>query len=343
MFAVWFSVPMALLLLVAADTLAAWLFGDPSLSLVVRCAAAALPFAFLAPIPLAVLNGQRESLRCVLAPAVTTLTGSFITVSLVLALDLPGAALAIVAGHALTLAVNTAFFGLRNPLGGLRTWLVCDRRTLRNLLGFAVMAIVGGLATQGAQLFVRTTLAAEHGWVAAGQWQAVVKISEVYLSAITMALSVYYLPRLSAIARREDFLAMLRKALVLIVPAVVTLAVGIWLVREQIITFALSAEFSPAAGVIWLQLIGDVLKIISFLFAMVMWARGMVTAYLVLEVGSSALYAGLAWWWSGAAGVSGALAAHAAMYGVYCALCAFVALRLTDWDRTARFEQQGSA
>lgn len=342
-FAVCLSVPMALALLVAADPVAAWLFGDPSLSSLVRCAAAALPFACLAPIPLAALNGQNESMRCVIAPIITTLAGSAVTVALVLVLDLPGAALSIVAGHALTLAVNLAFFGSRNPLGHWSSWLAHDRATLRHLLGFAIMAIVGGLAMQGAQLFVRTTLAADHGWVAAGQWQAVIKISEVYLSAITMALTVYYLPRLSAITRRSDFLALLRKAMVLIVPATLALTATIWLLREQIVTLALSAEFAPAAGVMWLQLTGDVLKIVSFLFAMVMWARGMITAYLVLEVGSSALYAGLAWWWSGAAGVSGALAAHAAMYAVYGVLCAFVALRLADWDRPAGADVRGTA
>jgi PST family polysaccharide transporter len=278
----------------------------------------------------------------VLAPIVTTLAGSLICVSLVLTLDLLGAALSIVAGHSITLFVNTAFFTARNELGRWRNLLAHDRNTLRQLLGFAVMAIVGGLAMQGAQLFVRTTLVVEQGWVAAGQWQAVVKISEVYLSAITMALTIYYLPRLSAITRRDDFLALLRKALVLIVPTTLALASAIWVFRQQIVTLALSAEFAPAADVIWLQLVGDVLKIISFLFAMVMWARGMIKAYLILEVGSSALYAGLAWWWSGSAGVSGALAAHAAMYGVYAALCAFVALRMAVWDCTTHLEGRGT-
>jgi O-antigen/teichoic acid export membrane protein len=342
-FSMGISVPMALVLLVAADTVAARLLGDLTLSSFVRCAAAALPFACLAPIPMAALNGQHESVRCVLAPIFTTLAGSVVTVSLVLALDLPGAALSIVAGHALTLAVNAAFFASRNELGQLRSWLTHDRQVLIKLLGFAVMAIVGGLAMQGAQLFVRTMLATGHGWGAAGQWQAVVKISEVYLSAITMALTVYYLPRLSATADRDDFLALLRKALMLIVPSTLALVSAIWLLREQIVSLALSAEFAPAADVIWLQLIGDVLKIISLLFAMVMWARGMIKAYLVLEVGSSALYAGLAWWWSDAAGVSGALAAHAAMYGVYGALCAWVALRLANWEPTSRPEERPTA
>jgi PST family polysaccharide transporter len=342
-FAMGISVPISLVLLVAADTIATWLLGDPTLSMLVRCAAAALPFACLAPIPIAALNGQHESLRCVLAPIFTTLAGTVVTVSLVLVLDLPGAALSIVAGHALTLAVSAAFFASRNELGQLRSWLTHDRQVLNKLIGFAVMAIVGGLATQGAQLFVRTLLATGHGWGAAGQWQAVVKISEVYLSAITMALTVYYLPRLSATTDRDDFLALLRKALVLIVPSTLALSSAIWLLREHIVTLALSTEFAPAADVIWLQLIGDMLKIISFPFAMVMWARGMIKAELVLEVGGSALYAGLAWWWSDGAGVSGALAAHAAMYGVYGALCAYVALRLANWEPTSRPEERPAA
>jgi PST family polysaccharide transporter len=341
--ALWFAIcvtmPVSLVLLVTAEIVAAWLFGDPTLSSFIRCAAAALPFACLAPIPLAALNGQRESMRCVLAPIFTNLAGSVVTVSLVLALELPGAALAIVASQALALAVNAAFFLSRNPTVKLRSWLTYDRQVLDNLLGFAVMAVVGGLALQGAQLFIRTSLATDLGWDAAGQWQAVVKISEIYLSVITVALTVYYLPRLSGIAHRDDFLALLREALMLLVPSTLTLAAGIWLLREHIVTIALSAEFAPAADVIWLQLIGDVLKILSFPFAMVMWARGMITVYLILELGSSAMYASLAWWWIDASGVAGALAAHAVMYGVYGALCAWVALQLKNWGSTSRPEE----
>ncbi len=125
-----------------------------------------------------------------------------------------------------------------------------------------------------------------------------------------------------------------------ILPATLVLTLIIWLLREQIVTLALTADFAPAAEVLWIQLIGDVLKIVSFLFAMVMWARGMITAYLVLEVGGSSLYAALAWWWSSATGVEGALAAHAVMYGVYGALCAFVALRLASWDRKPRTDSK---
>jgi O-antigen/teichoic acid export membrane protein len=342
-FATWLSVPLALVLLAFAEPVAAWLFNDASGTLLVRCAAAALPFACLAPLPLAALNGQQESLRCVVAPIVTTLAASLVTVALVLTLELPGAAISIAAGHALTLLVNTTFFGSRNPIRNVRTWLRSDRQTLRQLLGFAVMAVVGGLAMQGALLFVRTTLAVEHGWVEAGQWQAVVKISEVYLSAITMALTVYYLPRLSAVARREDFVSLLRTALSLVVPATAALTAVIWVMRDQIVALALTAEFAPAADVMWLQLLGDLLKVVSILFAMVMWARGMVVAYLLLEIGASALYAGLAWWWSSTAGVYGAVAAHVAMYGVYCAVCAFVALHLADWKGTAGTDGSGTA
>ncbi len=45
------------------------------------------------------------------------------------------------------------------------------------------------------------------GRAQAGQWQAVYKISEVYLGIITIALSTYFLPKLSTLKNTDLILA----------------------------------------------------------------------------------------------------------------------------------------
>jgi O-antigen/teichoic acid export membrane protein len=329
------SLPVALALALAAPTVAGWLFGDPQSASFVRWAAAALPFAFLGPLPLAALNGQRESLYCVLAPMLANLIGAAACIGLALWLGLPGAVASIACAQLATLAVNAAFFLARNPAFRNPRWISFERETLRALARFALMAVVGGLAMQASVLFVRTTLAHEAGWAEAGHWQALVKLGEVWLAPVMTVLSVYYLPRLAAAFTRSEFRQLLLPALALTLPVVGALALALHAAREPLIRLALSDEFVPAAQWMWLQLLGDVLKVTSHLFALVMWAKGMTRSYLLLEIGFAALNAVLAAHWIPAHGVAGALAATASCYGLYLLLCAATAWWAAPWQARA--------
>lgn len=70
---------------------------------------------------------------------------------------------------------------------------------MHSILKYMLMALTTAITLPVSLVLVRNILIQDVGWDAAGEWQAVWKISETYLAVITIALSTYYLPKLSSV------------------------------------------------------------------------------------------------------------------------------------------------
>ena len=67
-------------------------------------------------------------------------------------------------------------------------------------------------------------------------------------------------------------------------PAVIAMALGIYLFRDLIITILFTKSFMPMRELFFFQLIGDVIKIASWLFGYIMLAKAMTRLYIVSEI-----------------------------------------------------------
>ena len=100
----------------------------------------------------------------------------------------------------------------------------------------------------------------------AGQWQAVWKISEVYLSVLTIALSTYYLPKLSSLSGAASILKEINSTALVVIPFAALLALAVYLFRDLAIFILFTDEFKLARDLFLVQLCGDVVKISSWLY-----------------------------------------------------------------------------
>src|SRR5207244_2246772 len=142
------------------------------------------------------------------------------------------------------------------------------------LLNFAVMAFTSSLVAPVSQMLVRNHLIQQFGEGAAGEWQGVFKVSEIYLGLFTATLSVYFLPRLSEMRDRRELWPEIRRVYTLVLPIAAAAAVTIFVLRAPITTSLFSVEFLGMVDLFAWQLIGDVLKIGSWIlgYVMVGWA-----------------------------------------------------------------------
>jgi PST family polysaccharide transporter len=131
---------------------------------------------------------------------------------------------------------------------------------------------------------VRNILIDQLGWDATGQWQAVYKISEVYLGVITMALGTYYLPRLASLTSVDAIVDEIHKTARVIIPIVAAMALGVYLLRDVAISLLFTDEFRSARELFSIQLTGDVIKIASWLYAYPMLSRGAIKWYMGTEI-----------------------------------------------------------
>lgn len=149
-------------------------------------------------------------------------------------------------------------------------------------LGFAFM--LSGLITTLGHLAARTLVQRELGAEALGQFQAAWAIGMTYLGFVLGAMGTDYYPRLTVAIRDATAATRLvneqtEVALLLCAPVLLAmLALAPW-----VIDILYSAEFGPAVEILRWQLLGDILKVMSWPLGFVILASGSGKIFIVTE------------------------------------------------------------
>lgn len=320
-------IPLACL---GAVPLADWLFGSASYYWLVIAAALALPLSAANTLLASILNGQQQYRRYVGLGMVSVLVATGLILALIVSHGLQGALLAA--------ALSSAFAGLIMLLGALRQpwfrlrywWGAADRQQIKGIGSYVLMAVTSAICIPTSLILVRNILVSHVGWEQAGQWQAVYKISEVYLGVITMALGTYYLPRLASLkghaAIRAETLAVAK----VVMPIVAVLALGVYLLRDLAITLLFTEQFRAARDLFAIQLVGDVVKILSWLIAYPMLSQGATRWFVGTELTSSISLVLLSHVFISKTGTSGANTAYLINYIFYLILTSFAFKKFTN-------------
>ena len=156
-------------------------------------------------------------------------------------------------------------------------------------LGFAFM--LAGLSGTLGLLAVRTLVQRELGAESLGYFQAAWMISMTYLGFVLGAMGTDYYPRLTAvISDKKAAIRLVNEqtevALLLAGPVLlILLGMAPWIIR-----LLYSAEFSPATNILRWQLLGDVLKVISWPMGFVIIACGKGTLFFLTEASVMAVF-----------------------------------------------------
>lgn len=307
-------VPAGLLL---APWLAARMLGTADYAWILMLAVLLLPLAALGNFCISIVNGLQQYRRYVVLGAVSTLLSSALMVLLVWQGGISGALLASSLQAAL-IAIVLLLLLLRQP------WLrwgnfvgSVEPEQRRKIGGYILMALTSAIVIPLSQILLRSMIVDQLGWEAAGHWQAVWKISEAYPAVVTMALGTYFLPRLSTLSGVNEIRGEILRTSAVVLPLVATLALAVYLLRDWIILLLFTPAFTPARDYFLFQLLGDVVKIASWLWAFPMLSRGATRWFIGSEVVFSLLLVALAWWLTPMLGVKGATLAYLLNVSVY--------------------------
>lgn len=104
-------------------------------------------------------------------------------------------------------------------------------------------------------------------------------------------------------------------------PAVAAASLTVWLLRDFAIWLLFSHQFTAMRDLFAWQLVGDVLKVGSYVFGYLVIAKASLRFYILAEVSQFLLLTGFAYWLIPMNGSLGAAQAYMATYIVYFALC----------------------
>ena len=318
------SVVTALLIALFNKQLAAWFLKDAEYGGVFLWFAATLTLFTFNALLLAILNGKKEIARYVTANIAGSLFALVVTGIMVVQFGLYGALVALAVYQSLTffvtlfLAYKAPWFKIQYLLGGI------DKITALNLSKYTAMSLTSAACVPVSHILIRNYLGETLGWDAAGYWEAMWRLSGAYLMLVTTTLSVYYLPKLSELKAPSDIKKEIIQGYKIILPVAAISGFVIFLSRDLIITSLFTQEFTPMRELFAWQMLGDTLKIGSWILTYLMLGKAMIRLFMISEVMFSAGFVMLTWFFVSFMGLEGVVVAHAVNYAAYWLVMAFM-------------------
>lgn len=254
-----------------------------------------------------VLNGFKEFQKYVKINIANSILGLLFTLVFVLTLGLKGALISAVTYQSVMLLV-TLWMVRKLP------WLKwcyfkerLDREATKKYFRYTMMTLTTAMTLPVSQMLLRGYVISEISPVAAGWWEAMNRISNMYLMIITSSFSVYYLPRLSELNDPKELRHEIFKSYKVIVPMLLGGFTLVYLLRTIIIRILFTSEFLPMENLFIWQLLGDFFKICSWLLAFLMVAKSMVRRFIATEIIFTLIFIGLGFLfmhWNGVVGIT---------------------------------------
>lgn len=311
------SLLMCVLVLIFSTDISIWLLGGEEYTSLIVVLAVAQIFVALHNLIIAIINGMMDVKRLALVHVIGAVIGVLLPSVLGYFFKLYGVLLAFVLGQGLLLFVSLGCYA-RSQYFNLNYFRPSvDNEMLSRLAKFSLMTLTSALLAPVVQIIVRNMLAESFSWEQVGYWQAVTKVSEAYLLFISMAISVYYLPKLSSIDDRQNFKREIVLGYTILMPVVFLSAAFVFVLKGPITWLLFSDEFEGALYLYAPQLIGDVIKIASFLLSYIMLAKSMTKTFFLSELFFSSLYVVLVYVMSASFGLIGAMYAFIVNYLIY--------------------------
>lgn len=307
---------------VFSKQIAQWFLQDESYNTVFIWFSVTLVFFIFNTLLLAILNGKKEIHRYIIANIAGSLFALAVTSVLTVQFGLHGAltALAIHPSFAfiitLYLCYKADWFKFSYLFGRL------DKQVVLNLSKYTAMALTSAACVPVSHILIRTHLADTLGMDAAGYWEAMWRLSAAYLMLVTTTLSLYYLPKLSELKDPKEIKAEILQGYKIILPVAAACGLVIYLLRDFIIGVLFTSDFIPMRDLFAWQMVGDTLKIGSWILAYLMLGKAMTKLFISTEIIFAASFYGLTVMFTNLYGLEGVTIAHAVNYAVYWAMMA---------------------
>lgn len=311
------SLVFAILILIFQKQLALYIFQSLKYQTIFIWFAVFLIFFNFNTLFLAILNGKKEILKLVLANIAGSLFALVITGVLAIKLQLYGALIALSIYQSIAFIVTLIlchradWFEFSSLLGKI------DLGITKKFASFILMALVSAICVPLSQMLIRAYLTQEFSLAYAGYWEAMIRLSTVYLLLVTTTLGVYYLPRLSELNAIDEIKKEVYLGYKFIFPLAVVGGICVFILRDWIINLLFSPSFAPMQDLFLWQMMGDALKIGSWILAYLMLSKAMTKLYICTEIIFTVSLIALTYICTQVFGFEGVSIAHLINYGLY--------------------------
>jgi PST family polysaccharide transporter len=237
---------------------------------------------------IAVLNGLRRIGDIARIQVTSAFLASLIGIAFLLAWGTSG-----LIGYVLSASVASflvaLYFVRRSPTAGGRT--PTGREVLscaRGLFALGIPYMWSGLINICGLLVVRIIVEHRLGTTSLGHFQAAWAIGMIYIGFILASMGTDYYPRLSGcIAEHAAARQLVNEQIEVAVLLAAPLVIGVLALAPWLVPLLYSKAFAPSSAILQWQLLGDILKVVSWPLSMVTLAAGAGRTYALTETAAT--------------------------------------------------------
>jgi O-antigen/teichoic acid export membrane protein len=259
------------------------------------------------------LNGISDYKAFNFLNIINSLFSLVVSVLLIYWLDIKGALLAVVLSQTLTSFATFWFIRrFKKIFSGFHKARI-TKHLVKSLSPYVKMTVFSLILLPVSQIMIRNMVFQSKSHYGMGIWEAVTRISGMYLMVIFNIMLVYYLPKLSVIDDKQSILREYKKGGLFFGGVLVVIGLTVYFLRYYIIELFLSESFLEVADLILLQLVGDFFRVLYCLFAYFAIAKSLMRYYIGTEIILFSIYITLAYILIPIHGIEGSLFAYAIM------------------------------
>lgn len=161
----------------------------------------------------------------------------------------------------------------------------------RHFFGFSTALLVGGAATTGLQLFLNTLVVRKLGLAESGQFWVAWSLSMTYVTVLLSSFGAYYLPSLSGArnsTERSYLILTFTRLVVTFMPLLIVIVVAL---KAPLVRLLFSHDLLPSLKIFRWMLMGDFLKVLSWVWAFPMLANAEGRTFAAFEVATNGIWA----------------------------------------------------
>ena len=238
---------------------------------------------------LSIYNGLKKIELYVLINIFSNVFSAIVIIILVLEMEIIGAFYALALNQILSLLINVMFYIYYRPFK--ISWILESFITenLKKLSKFSVMAIVGPTCLIISTFIIRDHLYDVFGSDYAGSWEAMWRISAIYLLFLITTFKFYLIPTFSK-TKDEKLKQEVFKVWKVTIPIIIIITIGVYLTKNIIIDILLSKEFILINSIIFFHLLGDVIKINCWVLGNIMISKADTKSFIFFQIEWSAIF-----------------------------------------------------
>jgi len=251
---------------------------------IIKILALALPFYALNMFSFSILEGFSKHKILSIISIMGQVLGLLVTVLLIYQDNIDGALIAVVISPSLVFLITLVGFLNRKSLVSQIKMSRMSFSVLKRVEPFAITALVSAVALPFVSILIRNYIIDAVGIREAGYWEAMNRISDYYLMFVMSLMTYYVLPKFKNIQSKTEFKKKIKEIYKTTIPAFLVGLIILYFLRSLVVIIIFNEDFKPVENLFLWQLLGDFIKVLSFVVAYQFVAKQMFAHFIIIEV-----------------------------------------------------------